>query len=313
MRAHKHKERIERTMAKPVEERTEEEQKELDLYEQRRSHKNQRSRSRSSEKKETIDQILAKPESQRTKLEMAFLEQSLAAKKRKNEGDRLRRERLKLLGLKKYGIDGSSLNNNSSNKKPRVTARGPLPPELMGLVTENKNPQTNEDSVSPYPAPYSESHCDHHSPHVSPHSYSAYYPPPPYGGYHGGPSSTSVPVPPWAPPSYSYRHPIFPTSPPPTGTHDFSVSSRRPPTGGDLQDQPSTERSTEDDDAMPEVTSDEASPLNRTEREKTTASDFAPTARKDADSADHNHVGQGSAVAETPSHENMHPTDSMAV
>jgi hypothetical protein len=102
---------------KPPEERTEEEEHLFSQYENRRRRKNDRSRERALEKKEEIDRILAKPEKRRTKIEKQFLETALSAKKRKNEGDRLRRQRLKELGLSTKG----------SGIKPGVSARGPLP------------------------------------------------------------------------------------------------------------------------------------------------------------------------------------------
>merc|ERR1712232_850987 len=59
---------------------------------------NDRSRERAIEKKAEIDRILNKPERKRTKLEKQFLETALTAKQRKNEGDRLRRQRIKMMG-----------------------------------------------------------------------------------------------------------------------------------------------------------------------------------------------------------------------
>jgi hypothetical protein len=98
-------------------ERTEEEQAIFMQFENRRQRKNDRSRERALEKKEEIDRILAKPEKKRSKIEKQFLDNALSAKKRKNEGDRLRRQRLKHLGLSSKG----------SGVKPGISARGPLP------------------------------------------------------------------------------------------------------------------------------------------------------------------------------------------
>jgi len=117
-RAAKLRDRIVEIEMKPESERTEEEMGLFQQYENRRQRKNDRSRERALEKKEEIDRILAKPEKKRTKIEKQFLETALSAKKRKNEGDRLRRQRLKDLGLSTKGTSGV---------KPGISARGPLP------------------------------------------------------------------------------------------------------------------------------------------------------------------------------------------
>lgn len=97
-------------------ERSEEEKQVYSTFESRRQRKNDRSRERALEKKEEIDRILAKPEKRRTKIEKQFLEGALNAKKRKNEGDRLRRQRLKELGL----------SSKTTGLKPGISARGPI-------------------------------------------------------------------------------------------------------------------------------------------------------------------------------------------
>jgi hypothetical protein len=102
-RAAKLRERIAHIEQKPESERTEEESQIFAQYENRRKRKNDRSRERAVEKKEEIDRILAKPEKKRTKIEKQFLDNALNAKKRKNEGDRLRRQRLKEMGLAAKG------------------------------------------------------------------------------------------------------------------------------------------------------------------------------------------------------------------
>jgi len=116
--------RITEIEQKPEEERTEEEMHIWQQYEQRRQRKNNRSRERALEKKEEIDRILAKPDKKRSKIEKQFLETALSAKKRKNEGDRLRRQRLKELGLSTKG----------TGIKPGISARGPLPPQYQHLA-----------------------------------------------------------------------------------------------------------------------------------------------------------------------------------
>jgi hypothetical protein len=102
-RAAKLRERIAIIEQKPDMDRNEEEMQIFAQYENRRKRKNDRSRERALEKKEEIDRILAKPEKKRTKIEKQFLDNALSAKKRKNEGDRLRRQRLKEMGLAAKG------------------------------------------------------------------------------------------------------------------------------------------------------------------------------------------------------------------
>lgn len=111
-RAAKLRERINEAKEKAVEDRTEEERAMIEQYESRRQRKNDRSRERAIEKKSEIDRILNKPERKRTKIERAFLETALTAKQRKNEGDRLRRQRIKMMGKKGQKVTG-------------VSARGP--------------------------------------------------------------------------------------------------------------------------------------------------------------------------------------------
>mmetsp|Transcript_39108 Transcript_39108/g.55053 ORF Transcript_39108/g.55053 Transcript_39108/m.55053 type:complete len:432 (-) Transcript_39108:405-1700(-) len=99
-RAAKMRDRMKEIAEKPAEERNEEEKSLLDQFEARRQRKNDRSRERAIERKSEIDRILNKPERKRSKLEKQFLETALTAKQRKNEGDRLRRQRIKVLGKK---------------------------------------------------------------------------------------------------------------------------------------------------------------------------------------------------------------------
>ena len=116
-RASKLRDRIIEIEKNSLNERNDEESEIFAQYEARRQRKNNRSRERALEKKEEIDRILSKPEKKRTKIEKAFLDNALGSKKRKNEGDRLRRHRLKELGLSTKG----------SGMKPGISARGPLP------------------------------------------------------------------------------------------------------------------------------------------------------------------------------------------
>jgi len=113
-RAEKLRERI--SVIEVKGDRNDEEKAVYTTFESRRQRKNDRSRERALEKKEEIDRILAKPEKRRTKIEKQFLEGALNAKKRKNEGDRLRRQRLKELGL----------SSKTTGLKPGISARGPI-------------------------------------------------------------------------------------------------------------------------------------------------------------------------------------------
>jgi hypothetical protein len=99
-RASKLRDRIMDIKDRPRDELNEEELGLLEQYENRRGRKNDRSRERAIEKKSEIDRILNKPERKRSKIERQFLETALTAKQRKNEGDRLRRQRIKVMGKK---------------------------------------------------------------------------------------------------------------------------------------------------------------------------------------------------------------------
>jgi hypothetical protein len=67
----------------------------LELFEERRRRKNERSRELAIEKKQKMDQIMLKAESEWTQEEKGFIEETMTAKYRKNLGDRVRRKRLK--------------------------------------------------------------------------------------------------------------------------------------------------------------------------------------------------------------------------
>jgi hypothetical protein len=157
-RAAKHRERVAEIESKP--ERNEEETHIWDQYQRRRQSKNDRSRERAMEKKEEIDRILTKPEKKRTRIELQFLETSLGAKKRKNEGDRLRRQRLKVMGLQPKGSSGG----------PGVTARGPIPGHYPLLT----------------PAEHHLAYYAHMQQQPPPGAYGGYPPPPHHPGVHPG-------------------------------------------------------------------------------------------------------------------------------
>jgi len=96
---------------------TQEEKRDVDRSEQQRYEKNLQSRKRSAVLKQRVAAIQAKQQ-KCTTIEMEYLEQQISRKKRKIEGDRLRRSRLKKLGLTR------------PTPKPRVSARGPLPDHM---------------------------------------------------------------------------------------------------------------------------------------------------------------------------------------
>lgn len=160
--------------------------------EERRARKNNRSRERALEKKAEIERILAKPEIERTKEEMDCLEIANAAKKRKNEGDRLRRERLKSMGLKSKppGVsilsrpDQSLLGGRENNILPYDASPSPsslippLPPGVIvpPLYAHHPPPQILHNGSDTFrylpPAPHPQSY-------PPPNSYYAEPPPPP--------------------------------------------------------------------------------------------------------------------------------------
>lgn len=131
-------------------------------------------------------EILANPEKMRTEIEM-----------RKNEGDRLRRQRLKDLGLSTKG----------TGVKPGVSARGPLPPQYQHQHGGHPHyPQMGDIHMSPMPHPHMHSPQYLQSPY--PHMPPNYGSPPrgapsrhpgmPYGmpppqGYSAGSPSRNVP------------------------------------------------------------------------------------------------------------------------
>ena len=106
-RAARLRERIAEIKKKPEDARTEDDLKVIEIFEERRRRKNDRSRDRAIEKKSKLEAILAKPESKRSKEEKEMLDINMKSKARKNEGDRIRRERIKMMGLKGKGISVS--------------------------------------------------------------------------------------------------------------------------------------------------------------------------------------------------------------
>lgn len=130
-RAAKYRNEIARIQSKKETERTKEEQNTLEKFEVKRRKKNERSRQREIEKKEEIDRILQIAEGLRTSEETEFLDSALGQKRRKVEGDRLRRRRMKVLGLTKIETE--------SGKASGISARGPLPPAYEQLARKLVN------------------------------------------------------------------------------------------------------------------------------------------------------------------------------
>jgi hypothetical protein len=134
--------KIEEIKRKPEEERTEDEIKTLKLFEGRREKKNERSRGRAVEKKSEVERILAIPEDQRTEADNVSLQIALKAKLRKNEGDRLRRERIKRMGLK----SGVPVRSRGRPKKQ-------VPKEEDSKISEGSSPAPPPPGEARLPSP----------------------------------------------------------------------------------------------------------------------------------------------------------------
>lgn len=113
LRAAKLRQKIHEVKIKPEETKSEEEIHVLQKFEARRRRKNERSRERTIEKKNEIERILVLPEEIRTEKERETLMKAIRVKEKKNRGDRLRRERLKLMGL----ISGKESSTRGRPKK----------------------------------------------------------------------------------------------------------------------------------------------------------------------------------------------------
>lgn len=193
-RAARLREMVESIKIKAEEEGIEEKDAKLfQSVEERRARKNDRSRERALEKKAEIERILAKPERQRTKEEIECVEIANAAKKRKNEGDRLRREKLKSMGLKSkppglsihsrpgksaLGEENNILSSYGSSPSSSSLVLAPPPPGMMGRILPPPPPQRGLQHGSEtfrYP-PLPGSHPHSYPP---PNLYYAEPPPPP--------------------------------------------------------------------------------------------------------------------------------------
>ena len=140
VRAARLRERIAEIEKKPIDSRTEDDIRILEIYEERRRKKNERSRERAIEKKAEMDAILAKPEKSQTKAEREKVASFLGAKKRKNEGDRLRRERLKNAGISRTHTKGASVSVRGRARRAMGPDGQPIPgdssiPYVPGVTT----------------------------------------------------------------------------------------------------------------------------------------------------------------------------------
>jgi hypothetical protein len=118
------KERLASIADKPEWERTPEEVELLQNDALRRKHKNSMSKERAHKRRKMMAGISQKATHEQTQEEAMWLEEQTRKRQHKAEGDRLRRKRIKELGLdlKRYG------------GKPGITARGPLPAQYQELL-----------------------------------------------------------------------------------------------------------------------------------------------------------------------------------
>jgi hypothetical protein len=130
MRAAKLKESIHIIQAKRPQDRTLEEIRKLETYEERRRRKNGRSRERALERKARFEEISAKPESEWTVEEKDFMKETLTAKFKKNEGDRLRRKR-----MREGGSSSGSVSVSSCAMSSRATLRHSYSRAFAGVAS----------------------------------------------------------------------------------------------------------------------------------------------------------------------------------
>lgn len=139
-RAAKLREKIAEVKNKGDEQKTDEEIRLLQIFEERRRKKNERSRERAIEKKMEIERILAIPEAERTPEDVTTLDVAMKAKQKKNEGDRIRRERIK--------------NSMTRKKPPGVRGR---PRKYPPKETKQKPGKPSDSEQSPRDGPVTSS------------------------------------------------------------------------------------------------------------------------------------------------------------
>ena len=181
-RAARLRDKVESIKTKAQEELEEEEARLCETVEERRARKNNRSRERALEKKAELERVMEMPENERTEEEQELYDLTIAAKKRKNEGDRLRRERLKTMGLK---VKPPGVSIHARARRP-LSGEGMLPlpltygapphPGMMGIPFARPAPPGGPMGLPPL---------------VHDGSDPFHYPPP------SAPSSAGVPTPPF--------------------------------------------------------------------------------------------------------------------
>jgi hypothetical protein len=191
-RAARLREKVESIKTKAQEELEEEEARLCETVEERRARKNNRSRERALEKKAELERVMAKQESERTLDEQELYDLTIAAKRRKNEGDRLRRERLKKMGLK---VKPPGVSIHARARRP-LSGEGmmPLPltygappphPGMMGIPFVGPPPPGGAMGLPPLI--HDGSDPFHYPPTPVPHHPHAYHPPPSYYSQHEHP------------------------------------------------------------------------------------------------------------------------------
>ena len=211
-RAARLRDRISEIRKKPEDARTEDDLKVLEIFEDRRRRKNERSRDRAIEKKSEIERILSKPEKRRTKTEKITLDIAMKAKARKNEGDRIRRERIKMMGLKGKGIsvsvrgrprrtlgpDGQPIPYDSSI--PYAPGMDPNTVPMSPVPLHSPGPAFGSPGMMFAPSPGRPGMPPGHGGYMPPHG----HPSPPHGypphGHHGMPHPGGPPGQHGAPP-----------------------------------------------------------------------------------------------------------------
>jgi hypothetical protein len=186
-RAARLRDKVENIKTKAQEELEEEEARLCETVEERRARKNNRSKERALEKKLELERVVAMPENERTEEEQELYDLTIAAKKRKNEGDRLRRERLKKMGLK---VKPPGVSIHARARRP-LSGEGMLPlpltygapphPGMMGIPFVGPPPPGGAMGLPPLIHDGSD---PFHYPPPVPHHPQAYQPPPSYYAQH---------------------------------------------------------------------------------------------------------------------------------
>ena len=116
-RAARLKDQIEAIKAKSPEERTQEEKKQFDTYEERRLRKNQKLREKANEQKRKLEEVTSKVKKELTHEEQIFMDEMLEKKIRKSDADRSRRARMHSSG------GGDSVSSSTRSLSASRTSR----------------------------------------------------------------------------------------------------------------------------------------------------------------------------------------------